>query len=331
MSKILFNFLGYFFRTQAYKALRVGNLIGAESGFSKALYWFDKTKNFTPSFDCQIQLGNIYKVSYLIDLAKEMFESALNLAKQQQNEQSEAIAITNLGMLEALQANHKSAEELYLKASQLTENYPEIQAFVYQNYGVLEQQQQNYLKAEELFNKTIDIYDSIDLIPPQSVTYTDLGEVYIAMGEEKKALEAWRKALVVYDMDNNEAGKADILLYRGQLLEDITEIQSALNINTRLGRELPYANCCTALALLLLENNKFEDAEELLHEAIEIESRLNLSGALIRDYANLAILHQKQENQELFILYLEKAMEIARENKDDEILQDLENLYNKTM
>ncbi len=323
MSKILFNILGYFFRSQGYKSNENGNLPVAEAHFSRAISYFEKSKNLEFGFDCQIQIGNIYKVSYLMDVAKEMFDGALSIAKRENKPELQAIAMINIGMLYGAMEDYENAEKAYEEALQLSGVDPKTKAQIYHNYGVLEQLRRNFEKSAQLLNNSIDEYDKIDLIPPQSLVYSDMGEVYASMDDYNMAKDSWEKAFKVYNYEKDEAGKADILLHLGELESDEFNIKQALLINEKLGREIPYSNCCTALALLLLGKDMFDEASDLLLTAIEIEQRLGLSSALIRDYANLAMLNQIRGNDELYQIYYNAAFELADETSDEVMKQEI--------
>jgi len=153
-------------------------------------------------------------------------------------------------------------------------------ADVLSNYALICQESDRIEKALDLYEKCISLF------PNHSFATSNLGYLYLSIGELEKAEATTRKAIELEPkLANSYSTLGLILKAKGNLEEAENEIQKAINLQP------DFIDAYLNLGLILKANGKIEEAKRITKKAIEINPRsadahLNL-GTMLQDQGKL--------------------------------------------
>jgi tetratricopeptide (TPR) repeat protein len=140
---------------------------------------------------------NIAAVAYLrgdIDVAQAATDEVLRL------EPNNVISLSQRGQICRLQGKLDEAEKAYLRVQELgvEVNNEQWQAAASGNLGLIYETRGQLDKAEEMYKKSLEISEKLGR--PESIAnaYGNLGSVYEQRGDKKKEREYWERALAIF-------------------------------------------------------------------------------------------------------------------------------------
>jgi len=151
--------------------------------FEKAATYFKKLLSLNPGFsDAYNSLGLIYSELNRYNLAKEYFLTAANSKGYRTPEN----AYVNLALLELKNNKLESAKRYTDKAMKKNRNF----APIYNLKGIIANQENQHSEALANFKKALSLLTEED-----AKILVNMGQVYIKMGQKRKALDVLEKAL----------------------------------------------------------------------------------------------------------------------------------------
>ncbi|MHC4982777.1 MAG: tetratricopeptide repeat protein [Planctomycetota bacterium] len=225
--------------------------------------------------------GHILALRGDLGEAETAHRRVLELGRSQRNDEAEAVALGNLGL-------------------------------IYQTGGHLDE-------AEEAHRKALEIDERMGDEEGIANAYGNLGLIYQTRGQFDEAEEALRKALEIDERMGNEEGMAAAygnigLIYktRGDLDEAEKMHRKALEIDKRLGNQEGMANQYGKLGLVYLTRGDLDEAEKMHRNALEIHERMGNQEGMAGDYGNLGTLYKARGNAEEAREYWSKARDLYR-------------------
>lgn len=151
--------------------------------FEKAATYFKKLLSLNPGFsDAYNSLGLIYSELNRYNLAKEYFLTAANSTGYRTPEN----AYVNLALLELKHEKMASAKRYTDKAMKANRHF----APTYNLKGIIANKENRYHEALANFKKALSLLTEED-----AKILVNMGQVYIKMGQKRKALDVLEKAL----------------------------------------------------------------------------------------------------------------------------------------
>jgi len=221
------------------------------------------------------------------DSAKKNYESALTIAKEQDDERTKAVVEGQLGTLAMLQSNLQKAAQRYTKALEIFHrlNESESEAVFHQNLGIVYQKSEQWDAAEQAYREAARIREFQGNLTGAAHTWNNLAIVTQLAGKPEDA-EAW---------------------YR-----------KALNIDKQLDNEKDVSIDLSNIADLLQTNypNRLPEARQLAEEALAIRQKLDHAAAEIwKSYTLLARIAEKQNDTAKTSEYRRQSREAYQESQ----------------
>ena len=147
-----------------------------------------------------------------------------------------------------------------------------------------------FSKALEYASDAIDVFNELEDEKSLSMIYNNIAGVYLKMEDYEKSLEYTEKAISLAERDNDELSLAKYLNNKGIAIENIKEDGTGA---------------------------------QFIRKSIEIKEKNSLKRDLPNSYMNLAdiFLYTGRENEAIDLL--NKAREVANENRDEYSLADI--------
>jgi tetratricopeptide (TPR) repeat protein len=230
-----------------------------------------------------LQTGLADALTYMGDYdgARKAYESALTVAKEQNDDRQIAVINGQRGSLSMRQGNLQEAARRYTEALAIFRhlNEPESEAVTHHQLGMVYQESKQWDAAEQAYREAARIDESQGNLANATPTWNQLATVTMLAGKPEEA-EAWHR--------------------------------KALNIDKQLGNEKNVAIALNNIANLLQTHypNRLQEARQLAEEALAIFEKLDpVATEIWRCYHILAQIAEKQNDTA-------KASEYRRQSRE---------------
>jgi tetratricopeptide (TPR) repeat protein/DNA-binding CsgD family transcriptional regulator len=253
-------------------------------------YKLETTRDDSVRVYTLVELSREYAYSN-INLSLEYAEKSLLLAEKTSSKRLVTYAVFNLGIVYfELGAYEISAKYFYryLDIKKESGNPMEI-AYAMTNIGAIRTQLKQYDLAEEMFLESLNILnnyrDSLDLenpFPEIISIYNNLGVIYKEKEDTLKAVEYYSKGIII----------------ARKLAPQDKNLSNLLN---NLGSSY-------------VDLDKFEEAYDLLNEALEMRLEFGDKTGMASSYRNLGNYFHKNGDDKSAVLFYQKALTLALES-----------------
>lgn len=253
--------------------------------------------------------------------AVSMLETALELAKQENNRNLMGTSKNNLGIvfrdLGAFEkAKNLSQEALFLVNDSL------IIASANNNLGAVSRSLGLYDKALEYYISALKIYEAKQLYKEQATVNNNVGMVYSYLNVEQKALEYHERAKALFERINDQKGLSEVqnniaILYAnsGDLYKALELFKQSLKIEESLNDQKGIAESTNNVGAVYYYLKEIDSSLKYFKASIEIEKSIgNLSG-LGASFNNIAQILLETNQLEQAKIYIDSAYQYARDTK----------------
>ncbi len=190
--------------------------------------------------------------------ARTLHRAALASARAVGDRDSQAHALTCLGMVERLTGDYSSATQTLTQALDLYQDRADLrgQATVLLCLGVVQRLTVEYSTAAITLTEAMRLYQGANDQLGQADALNELGYVQGLVGDHQSAIASHRRALGLYRSLDDQAGEADSLRYLGRALQEtgeyaevITSYELALDLYRRLDDQLGQAHALSFLGV----------------------------------------------------------------------------------
>lgn len=318
---------------EARENLAEGDLLSASEKTSQAAKIFNKLNYIFEEADAYLQMGTIYRVSAVFDVADFMLRTARKIFAYLGAQTKEAEALGTLGMLMAAQKRFDEAFSFFEQAETLyAENTLNTGCAEIINQKALTHLLQGNLKQAKKENaRALKEHTRLENIQGQA--FSQEISAYISRAENKftAVYTTAGKAAQLHESSGNHPARLDMLFLRAEALFENGAYEKAEKILRSLIEEdqkhpscFQVANSYNLLGLIYLLQHDLPRAKTLFAQSLncEIKNERPL-GALI-DYANMANVESKCGNAGQACKYLNLAISYARDLEENELLEILE-------
>ena len=194
---------------------------------------------------------------------------------------------------------------------------------------------QFYNKANELRETNLDsalyYYQQVDnflaennYVKKRFRVMLDIGNVYLAQGQSDRALETYLKIAEASELDNDAQYKLYAEISIAGIYLDSEEYEKALDRyqNIRENYAISDSTAANLVPYSVIYNNegianenleRYDQAEKLYQEAIELSKKISEPYYLANAYSNMGSLNTKRENYREALIWHEKALDIRTE------------------
>ena len=221
-------------------------------------------------------LGTIYYVRGAIHEAADIYESALEWAREVREDELIVSVCVNLGVVANIRGDLPAAFAHYLESIAAGVRTGNVQAAVlgYNNLGLLASDVHEWMQADLLFHRALELADELGDATITTTLLLNRAEPLIQVGELDAAQEVLDRAEAMAEQIQNVRELAEAARFRGLLARRrgdeagaARQLGRSLLLATRAGLRLERAEALEQLALLHHDAGRMEDARTHLAEA----------------------------------------------------------------
>lgn len=221
-------------------------------------------------------LGTVRHVGGAIHEAAELYECALDLAREARDDELIGLACANLGVVANIRGELNTAFTYYLESIAAAVRTGSVRSSVlgYNNLGLLASDVREWMQADLLFHRALELAEQADDTTVVPTLLLNRAEPLIQVGELELATEVLDRAEAMAEGIQNARDLAEVARFRailarrrGDDAEAAQFLGRSLLLATRAGLRLERAEALEQLALLHHDTGRMEDARTHLAEA----------------------------------------------------------------
>jgi tetratricopeptide (TPR) repeat protein len=286
---------------------------------------FEKAEDYELLCSTWYNLGVIYRRMGNEQKSLECFREALVLAKKTNDAKMEALAATNLNVVQSKPSPSKTPSPPTPVAASKDRSTDEgIRLF---NEAVAlrdnARSQEDLTKAVEKYELALNIFEKAGDKESIAKTAHNMGNVFAHWGHYQKAMEYYEKALQLQRKLGDLQGEGTSLgnlgtvyYYWGQYQKAVKNYEKALELQRKLGNLMGEGVTLNNLGLVFKSWGHYQEALECYEKSLELARKLGDSqgeGATLGNVANLFMLWGQYQKT---VEYCEKALELQRKLGD---------------
>ncbi|MES2763610.1 MAG: tetratricopeptide repeat protein [Bacteroidota bacterium] len=229
-----------------------------------------------------IRLGIAYDVSGNYDSSVYCYNQAL---KKYTSPKGIGAAYNNLGLIEWKHSKLKDAIGYFYKAMPYFQQIEDKNylANLYNNIGLIFQETKDHRKALSFFLKAVELYRLIEDMDNMGGTYTNISNAYSWMGKKDSALYYINQSIDYNSKANNIYGLSIAYIDLGSLL-------------------------------VSKDYKRYDEALIYYHKSLALKKQMNEEEGIVFIYIDIADIHHRKQQNDSFIFYSYKALEISKKN-----------------
>lgn len=322
---------GYY---QSFFNLANGDMLSASENCSRAIKLFNRERAYYEEAKACQQMGTVYRISCVEDVAQFMFDAALKLNEKLGNRAGCADVYGNLGMLMILQERFEEAAVYFENAEKINEEIRRNSALadIYNQQALMLLLQKEYKTAARklsLVSKTSS--DKKSLAFGQEL----LAHVYYEQKSYKKAVKAAKKAEELYKGSNLSAMLESMYL-RALCLFELKQFSEAekllrkiITVSRKNESSFHPANAYNLLGLIFLQMKDLKRAKGLFLQSLSLEQKNDRLTGIATDYANISLIEYRCGNFDAAEKTLQTALEYAKAFGENELSKIIKERLNK--
>lgn len=306
-------------------SIHQGNLAEAERMLKLSIKVFNQYALDEDYYNSLVRLGTMYRMGMMLDLAEEMYRTALVFSENKGDTRKKAECLGNIGLIFDANDNFNMAIDYMKQALSLYDQEETIEekAFQVRQMGLTFLRSGDLKKATEYFDQAIDSFKKLNnLIMVSRV----LNDKTLSL-DGKIAIDCAKSAVEVANKTNDDFEIADnSLLYARLLLDDHLDkelIESLLFKSLELFKKLrmqnEIANASSTLGLMYLRLHDFDKAESFFKDSLYVEQRQHRDYGMASDYGNLGLISKYKGDCQRAREYWTKAEALFEQNGNTEL------------
>ncbi len=252
-------------------------------------------------------------------------ERGLVLAQKLDNQQQQAILLSNIGSIYAELGDKQKAMLCYEQALLIVRQLGDAEgessllnsiASVHLDLGEPQRAIEYSQQALPLAKQASDRMGEAGIL-------SLLGQVYSTRGEKQQALEQWQQSLLLQQQIGNSAGEAIALNNIGGLYYELGEYnrtleycQQALALLKEAGDLPNQADALNTIGLVYTTQNKYNEAAEYFEQALSIERQVEDRNGEATTLNNIGAMHGQLGDWQQAISYHQQSLLLRRQVQD---------------
>jgi adenylate cyclase len=276
-----------------------------------------------------LPLAIVYAIKGEYKKAIGLLEDTLVIAEELGDRRALGHAYNNLGTIFRNQGNFEQAIDTYSKKLEISEELGDKSGVgvAYCNLGIVYQNTGDFEKAIDFLEHYLQITTELGDQHGIGQAHVNLGVGYSNKGEYDRAIKSFEKYLRISEELGDKRGKAIAFGNLGEVYANKLEFERATElfekckkIYQKLGDKRGVAGMSYSLASAYIEIGNIQPVEKLLFEAMEVFQEIG-NKILIGSTCNaFAKLHIEQEKLAEAIEDAERALALARESGQHELM-----------
>ena len=260
-----------------------------------------------------------------LERAIATFQQALNLARQIQSRDIEAIALLAIGDFSNTLGRPQVALDFLNQALSLFQELEDAagEAIVLHNLGWVHQGLEQPQQAINYYRQALPLFHTVGNAAGEAATLKNLGGLYSDLGRLQQAKDYYMQALPLLRTMGDRVWEADTLnsigeIYRimGRLAEALQFHYQALPIRQELGDRAGESSSLNNLGLVYRDLGQPQQALEFSQQSLSISQELGDHASIATSLNNLALLYDALGNSQQALTALNQALQIRQELGD---------------
>ncbi|MCD4817612.1 MAG: tetratricopeptide repeat protein [Candidatus Cloacimonetes bacterium] len=235
--------------------------------------------------------------------ALDFGKQALELAKKINDNNTRAIALSNIGEIYQILGDYDEGLQFYQKALKIYEinSDRKYEAECLNNIGIIHRKLSNYNKALECFLKSLQIWNEIENKKGIAATFNNIGLVHWNLGNYENALNFYLKSLKIKDKIGNKKGIAAAYNNIGLVYWNLGNYENALSFyqkSLKIKKEIKdikgLASSLNNIGLIYYEIGNYEFALEYYFKALKINEKMKNKNSIALLHNNIGEIYVKQ-------------------------------------
>ena len=317
----------YYNLVSAYVYIIDADMLSASANASAALKYFQKHDILIEEAKAYLLLGEIYRITYVSDVAQTMIESAIKIYKKSKLTLFEGKATAMLGMLFVSVNRLDEAEDKFKTALEISQS-EQLKAEVLNQLALLEIARKNSQQSFYYANKAFELHNKAKNMRGMALSLQLLAHINKDKNRPNKALNNAQKATVIYEKQKNFSALCECLylqssvLYKQKKLKKSEEIlRRILQISAKNACNFHQANAFSLLGLIYLQKNDLSRAKVLIQQSLHLEQRNERANGMVADYANLSLIENLRGDKNAANSNLQTALEYALKTEEEELIK----------
>ncbi len=258
----------------------------------------------------------------------ESSTSLLIRAMEDNDQPTQAKALTELGLIYLVQANnYERAMNYFTQALMLEDslNLRHERVFTYLAIARIFEEVSDYEKSIQYLDQCMSLNEQSKDVPTFVVILNTLGRNHAAMGHIEKAFEQYELALGYKDQFDDRETEAEVYfnlgnldLMQGKFTTALENHKTALAIRRNEKDKKKEAISLHTIGILYQSMKNNERALANHGAALEIRQRLKDKKGMAESYNNIGAIYYQQKNLKRAIANLQLGLEAARESQSQE-------------
>ncbi|NJL11751.1 MAG: tetratricopeptide repeat protein [Microscillaceae bacterium] len=235
--------------------------------YLRSVKFYRSTNQFKGEASALSAVGTIYNNLGDYQQALSYHLQSLKIFEKIKDTPGQVSALCEIGLIYTALRDYELARQTFEKVEGLVQdkNAPALRGLLYQSLGKYARARGLFKQALLHYQKSLDAYQLAQLPQPAARSLNGLGDTYLGLGQDNRALEAYLKAL--------------------QIQQDLSD---------NLGQAFSYHG----IGKLYFQTSNYERAKEYFGRSLRLAQTLDYK-ELIRDsYQQLALIAEKQAQSE---------------------------------
>ena len=267
-------------------------------------------------------LGHAHLKRGAYDKARMEYKRRLQDAQEQNNRQSEAASLGNLGLIAQNVGEYDAAREYHQRSLAIDRDLGDRagEAASLNNLGTIAESVGEYDAAREYHQRSLTIARDLDDRADEAKSLNNLGVVAEDVGEYDDAREYFQQSLAIERDLGDRSGEARCLGNLGLVAESVGEYddaweyhQRSLSIDRDLGNRSGEAKSLSNLGTVAQAVGKYEPAKKYHKRSLAIERDLGNRPGEARCLNNLGTVAKRVEEYDDAWEYLQQSLSIDRD------------------
>lgn len=316
----------YYNLVSAHVYILDADMLSASANASSALKYFQTHDMPIEEARTYLLLGEIYRITYVNDVAQTMIESAIKIYKKAKLSFFEERAKAMLGMLFVSANRFEEAQDKFDEVLKKGESL-KLKAEVLNQLALLEIARKNGKKSLEYAQSALELHEKNKNARGTALSLQLLAHIYNDEKKGNKALTAAAEAAEIYEEQKNFSALCECLYLQSSILykqkrfkkcEDM--LRQILEISAQHSCNFHQANAYSLLGLIYLQRNDLSRSKVLIQQSLHLEQRNERANGMVADYANLSLIESLRGDEYAAAANLQTALEYAVKTEDEELI-----------
>ncbi|GJM17489.1 MAG: hypothetical protein DHS20C13_28160 [Thermodesulfobacteriota bacterium] len=297
--------------------------------YETALDYYDQALNAIDGesnpANIHYQVGRIHQLLGNNDKALSCWETALQLAKQCNNSETQANAIQQLGFIHQERGEYDEATELYLRSLDIrtAQNSHDGMGHSYHQLGTVSQMKGEYDKAQSFYERALEIRHILGNQRDISCTLGQMGTIALKKEKLDTAESLYKQSLQISTAIKDRESIAIVFhnighlkLQQNKTLDALKWLAQSVNMYQQLGNLPSAVKTLKELIDVLCEAENYQEALECAREALNLSKQMDDQDNIVQLTIKKGYVHLMLKSPKKAVRSYHEALALLEKTQD---------------